>query len=103
VLYHATGYLPLTTTHDFEFPPAKERIVKRMLSRDVRGVIRDRTKGATQAPDLLMYAPDHSDWFFCDAKGPRDQLRRKQRAKFEVIALASGKPVRVLRFRWHRF
>ena len=47
-----------------------------------------------------MYARDLSDWFFCEVKGPRDRLRPEQKRKFEALAAASGKPVRLLHFSW---
>ncbi len=47
-----------------------------------------------------MYAPDLTDWFFCEVKGPGDRLRAAQRTKFVAIAKLTGKPVRVLRFKW---
>ena len=46
-----------------------------LLPGAVRDALRDRKQGRAQAPDLLMYAEDLSDWFFCEAKGPRDRLR----------------------------
>ena len=55
--------------------------------------------GSLQAPDLLMYAPDYSDWFFCEVKGPTDRLRSEQREYFEAIAELCGKKIGVLRFR----
>ena len=106
MLHHATGYLPITPTHNFQFPPQQEEIIEKLLPADVVAVIMDQTElGATQAPDLLMYAPDLSDWFFCEVKGVRasgtkDTLSEKQGTKFEQIAKKSGKPVRVLHFKW---
>ena len=55
--------------------------------------------GGTQGPDLLMYAPDFSDWFFCEAKGPRDTLSERQRDLFAALAQASGRAVRLVEFR----
>lgn len=81
-----------------------------MLATDVVDLIKDHKKlGLTQAPDLLMYAPDLSqpypDWFFCEVKGVggsgrKDTLGQKQKQKFEEIAEESGKPVRLLQFKW---
>ena len=64
-------------------------------------VLRDRNEhGSIQGPDLLMYAPDMSDWFFCEVKGPGDRLRSQQMSKFEALTTASGKPVRLLHLKW---
>jgi hypothetical protein len=47
-----------------------------------------------------MYAPDLSDWFFCEVKGPGDRLGVEQETKFKALAVMSVRPVRILRFRW---
>ena len=71
VLYHATGYRALVDKYAYANHPRKQEIVARLLSGDVLRVLRDRTEhGSIQGPDLLMYAPDMSDWFFCEVKGP---------------------------------
>ena len=33
-----------------------------------------------------MHAPDLSDWFFCEVKGPGDRLRAEQEKKFGALA-----------------
>ena len=67
----------------------------------MQAILRDRTEhGRAQGPDLLVYARDFSDWFFCEVKGPGDRLHPEQKRKFEALAAASGKPVRLLRFSW---
>jgi hypothetical protein len=97
VLHHATGHLALVSKYEFRNHPRKQEVVQRLLAPELRAAISDRTEhGWAQAPDLLMYAPDFSDWFFCEVKGPRDRLRPEQRAKFEVLAAVSGKPIRFL-------
>ena len=58
--------------------------------------------GRAQPPDLLMYAQDLSDWFFCEVKGPGDRLRAEQLSKFEALAETSGKAVRLLHLKWGR-
>jgi hypothetical protein len=104
VLYHATGYLPLSSTPNFKFPVDEENaVVERLMAPELLRLIRDQSTelGQTQAPDNLMYAPDLSGWFFCDSKGPTDKLdpRGNEKKKFEAIAEASGKPVQLLHFK----
>ena len=53
-----------------------------------------------QGPDLLVYARDFSDRFFCEVKGPGDRLRPEQKSKLGALATVSGKPVRLLRLKW---
>src|SRR5687767_8782236 len=70
VLHHATGYHPLW---NYEYGGHKHAILQR-LSDQLRAAIADHTKhGGTLPPDLLMYAPDYSDWFFCEVKGAGDR------------------------------
>lgn len=101
VLHHTTGYLSLVSKYEFRAHPAKQRIVAQLLAPEIRGALRDRVEhGSAQAPDLLMYAPDLSDWFFCEVKGPGDVLRPQQVRKFDALATMTGRPVRLLRLRW---
>ena len=115
VLYQATGYLPLSSSYDFRFSVSAEQIAegKRVLADEKKklaivealfsekelDVIREHKDGRlTQPPDLLMYAPDRSDWFFCEVKGNGDRLSDGQVRKFTEIAQVTRKPIRVLRF-----
>jgi hypothetical protein len=101
VLYQATGYLSLIAKYQFEKHRRKQEILKKLREAEVLAVLVDRTEhGATQGPDLLMYARDFSDWFFCEVKGPRDDLRPEQERKFEALAETSGKPVCRLNLKW---
>ncbi|HEY3729410.1 MAG TPA: hypothetical protein VGL51_19695 [Solirubrobacteraceae bacterium] len=101
VLYHATGYRALVEKYQYPKHPRKREIVAKLLPDDVLRVLRDRTEhGSVQGPDLLMYAPDMSDWFFCEVKGPGDRLRSEQMGKFKALATVSGKPVRYLWLKW---
>jgi hypothetical protein len=87
-------------THDFHFPDdSKAKIVEELFTAEVLSVIRNQTRfGATQAPDVLMYKSDLSDWFFCEVK-LTDKVGKQQKPKFEAIAQESGKPVQILWFK----
>jgi hypothetical protein len=98
VLHHATGYLSLVEKYEFAMHPRKQEIVSQLLPPPVRDALRDRGRARAQAPDLLMYAPDRSDWFFCEVKGPRDRLRDEQIRKFGLLADLTAKSVRLLEF-----
>ena len=101
VLHHTTGYLSLVSKYEFGNHPTKQSVVAQLLTPEIRAALRDRVEhGSAQPPDLLMYAPDLSDWFFCEVKGPGDRLRPQQQKKFRALAKISGKPVRILEFRW---
>ena len=99
VLHHTTGYLSLVEKYEFAKHPRKQRIVAQLLPDPVREALRSRAQGRAQAPDLLMYAEDLSDWVFCEVKGPRDRLRDEQKRKFELLADMTSQPVRLIEFR----
>ena len=99
VLHHTTGYLSLVEKYEFAKHQRKQQIVAQLLPDPVRDALRGRNQGRAQAPDLLMYAEDRSDWFFCEAKGPRDRLRDEQVRKFGLLAEMTAKPVRLIEFR----
>lgn len=103
VLHHTTGYLPLVSKYGFANHARKRQIVEKALPAELVLLLRDRSQhGAAQPPDLMMVAPDMSDFFFCEVKGPGDRLRAEQLVKFEALAAMAGKPVRLLRLRWAR-
>lgn len=75
-LHHATGYRPLVGKYEFANHPRKREIVEALLPAPVLETLQYRTiHGNVQSPDLPMYAPDRSDWFFCEVMGPGDRLR----------------------------
>jgi hypothetical protein len=101
VLYHLTGYRSLISKYEFPKHARKQEIVHRLLPEPLLKVIRHHPQyGLTQCPDLLAHAPDLSDWSFCEVKGPRDRLGARQQPFFEELARISGKPVRLLYFKW---
>ena len=77
----------------------KQKIFERIAPTDVVDTLRERTKfGRTLGPDLFVYKDDGSDWFFVEAKSPRDTLREPQRRLFARLEQASGRHIRVVRF-----
>jgi hypothetical protein len=53
-----------------------------------------------QPPDLFLYHPDFSNFFFCEVKGGTDRLSKQQKAYFEEIdRLSDG---RVYLCKWRR-
>jgi hypothetical protein len=64
-----------------------------LLSRD-----KDRGYGGTQGPDLFVYKPDATDWFFVEVKGLTDRMRPSQEKLFKKLGRESDRPVRVAKF-----
>jgi hypothetical protein len=102
VLHHSTGYLSLVGKYQFGKHERKRAILEEVVSPETYRLIVDHPEfGTTQPPDLLMYAPDRSDYFFCEVKGPGDRLRSTQRDFFDALREVSGKPIHMLRLREH--
>lgn len=96
-LHTHSGWHVLVAKYEFRNHKRKRAVVERMLSPEVLQVIRGRAPHRAQAPDLFVYAPDESDFYFCEVKGPADTLRGEQRMKFARLSRLTGKPVRILR------
>jgi len=46
----------------------------------------------------FVYTPNHTDWFFCEVKGPNDKLRNEQMDFFSELENIAGKPIFVIKF-----
>jgi len=100
VLHHTHGYLSLIEKYELPLHVRKYELFTSIAPQEVQVAVFDYdTYKGTQAPDLFVYAPDHSDWFFCEVKGKGDRLSALQREYFEYLAKVSNKPVRVLRIK----
>ena len=100
LLYHSTGFLSLVEQYQFKNHLVKQRILRELLKPEVITYITgSQSSSRPQCPDLLCYAPDYSDWFFYEVKGPEDLLRVEQEVFYDTLAKASGKPIRLIQFR----
>ena len=99
-LHEACGFHALVGKYQFSKHRRKQEIARALLPKGVQAVLHDTaTHGRTQGPDLLMYAPDRSAFFFCEVKGPGDTLKPAQRKLFDALAEATGRDIGVLKFR----
>lgn len=55
-------------------------------------------KNRVQCPDLLVYAANYSDWYFCEIKADADTLRKEQLVFFEELFKATGKQIALIKF-----
>jgi hypothetical protein len=95
LLFQTTGYLSLVEKYQFAKHARKQAVLARVLPEDVLQTIR---QPGTQAPDLFVFAPDYSDWFFCEVKGPKDRLRKAQLEHFQRVRDLTLRPIRLIRF-----
>jgi hypothetical protein len=87
-------YFSLLEKYEYDYHQHKLLILPKIKSESLQKVLDfQRWKKKTQAPDLLVYKPDFSDWFLCEVKGGKDRLREEQESRFEILSALSGKPV----------
>jgi hypothetical protein len=100
MLWHSIGYLSLVEKYEFKRHKRKQEILMNLISSDLFVLVTDHKKefGNTQVPDLFVYAPDMSDWFFCEVKGPHDKMSLKQNRFFEALSNTAKKPIYVMKF-----
>lgn len=103
-LYECMGLLSLVEQYEYKSHQRKQALLSKIISRETLALIRDHKLdfGQVQCPDLLVFAPDYSEWFFCEVKGPGDYLRNNQIKFFEALEQAGGQPVRTIRFQRFR-
>lgn len=93
VMHHATGYHALVGKYAFRKHVRKQEVLRSLTTEKIFSALCERRTRRTQAPDLLMFAPDRSDWFLCEVKGPRDRLRTAQTDYFETLFRSCGRPI----------
>lgn len=99
LVYHTYGYFSLVEKYQFKNHKKKQAILKDLAQPDIIKFMEYHPEfGNTQCPDLLVYKPDKSEWFFCEVKGPNDRLRDEQVAFFHELARVSEKHIRMVEF-----
>ena len=71
----------------------KRSLLKTIVPADIYDYIVEDWKGM---PDLLVYSPDKSDYFFCEVKGPGDSMGAYQLKCAKNLSTMSGRPVNLL-------
>jgi hypothetical protein len=92
-LYNATGYASIFGSFGWQTQPRKNLLVQELVSDKAWELITKMGEYHSQPPDIFAYAPDKSDFFFCEVKGPGDRLRETQVQYFQLLQEVSGKPV----------
>ena len=106
LIFQSTGYLSLIEKYQFKIQMRKYGILKDLaasgqISADVYDLIINRKQygfGNIQCPDLFVYLPDGSDWYFCEAKGA-EITTPSQMKYFEKLSKVSGKNIQLMKFR----
>ena len=98
-LYNATGYHSIFGSYGLGTHSQKNTLVKEFVSEKAWEVILYKGKLHPMPPDIFAYAPDRSDYFFCEVKGPGDYLRERQVRYFQLLQEVTGKPVYMIKYR----
>lgn len=106
IIYQSTGYLSLVEKYQFKTSTRKSDILKMFVSsgkitRELCDLMINGKKygfGNSQCPDLFVYLPDGSDWYFCEAKGA-DVITSSQMKYFEKLSEVSRKKIQMMKFR----
>ena len=93
LLYESMGYLSLVEKYETASHARKLETFRKAVPGEVYDFVLRNRSGV---PDLFVYAPDLSNWFFCEIKGSKDVLRPNQIDRHAEIEAISGKPVVIL-------
>jgi len=101
ILHDSFGFYSLVEQYEFKSHMRKQNVLREILSEELFELVTNhKTRFAgVQCPDLFVYSPDYSDWFFCEVKGPRDRLRNVQIKYFNALSDMAQKPIRVIQFK----
>jgi hypothetical protein len=100
---NATGYIPIFGGFGQKTQPRKNAVIKELVSAQTWEIIMSTRHYHSQPPDLFAYAPDKTNYFFCEVKGPGDRLRETQLKYFQLLQEISGKPVYTIRYKFAPF
>lgn len=103
-IYEEYGWLSLVEQYEFKNHQRKRGLVSRIVTQPdllqfiLMGPTARRAADAAltgQCPDLLCYAPDLSEWFFCEVKCPPESQTAGQRALFPRLEQLAEEPIRL--------
>lgn len=101
LIYHSHGFHSLVEQYQYKNHPHKQKILTRLTNNEVIDFMNSHQEfGNVQCPDLLVYLPDYSDWFFCEVKGPNDRMREAQIEFFKALSNRSTKSIKVVEFQY---
>ena len=101
LIYHTIGKYSLIEQYQFKNHQKKHEKMLKLTTLGVIGFMNSHPEfGDVQCPDLLVYDPDYSDWFFCEVKGPNDRLRDSQLEFFTELCKRTSKPIKIIEFQY---
>lgn len=98
---NALGWNCAVEKFEYSYHPSKFASFRRVVPADVRQFVSEEKSaafGETQCPDLLVFEPTGSDWFFCETKGEKEGFTTHQIAYFKSLSERTNKRIKVVRF-----
>ena len=96
LIYEATGFLSLIEKYETPSHVRKAQIFSTTVPHDVYDYV---MKNRAGVPDLFVYSPDQSQWYFCEVKGAADKLREHQSERIAELSRISGGKVCLLKLK----
>lgn len=85
-IFHRDGVHSLVTKCHCSNHKRKLGVLSKLPRRDIRDYLLElREEENVATPDLLLYRPDFSDFWFAEVKGPGDRLASKQKESHKQI------------------
>lgn len=106
LLYEKYGYLSLVEKFECASHPRKHALLRQLAGDQFADFARGRKmldergnekSDSRQCPDLLVYRPDLSEWFFCEVKAG-EKITDSQETFFPIVRAKTGKPIYLLVF-----
>lgn len=94
-IFERDGAYSLVEKYNCLAHPRKIALYESLLDDRQRALL-DAACPDVQPPDLLVYAPDMSEFRFAEVKGPTDRLRAEQQASHDAIERTLGVPVELI-------
>lgn len=97
-LFQRDGALSLIEKYLFGRHPRKHKVIAETLNPDQLQILKAiHDEFGVQPPDLFVFSPNRSRFWFAEVKGPGDKLRETQKASHAAIREKLGVPVEVMR------
>jgi hypothetical protein len=101
-LFHRDGVLSLVEKYVYSTHSRKQTLFRELLTECQRATLDEICSGLkVQPPDLLVFRPDRSRFWFAEIKGPGDRMREAQRRSHAAIRRRLHVPVELIAVRLH--
>lgn len=99
-IFEKTEYISLVEKYEYKAHKKKQTTFQNSVPTKLMELLNDKKRfGNVQCPDLFVYKPDSTNWFFCEVKGLNDRIRKEQRLFFQLIESITKKPIRNIQFK----